>query len=328
MTTITETPRSTIWRGYSGEGATTWADSTGVFEGAIPLEKVRDELFGWEAKEGDVSINVLDESGVSTYQAPEFKGIVNPSNGRVMGIHSQSYGLHQFPEWLLVKVGNILDDDLTIAGAGTFAWGAVAFVQIEMPETSEVHGVKFRTFLNAATSHNGSISSTYTPGNTLIICSNMMGSAFAGGFKVRHTANSLGRISNLREALGILQGEKESFATEVDKRLNTTVTEAQWQEFVDTYTGLNRPHLSARSRAISDRKARELHAMWGSSPMVEPFRGTAFGVLQVVSTARHHLSTVRGATRAERNMLSMVTGTNAAADNKVLTLLDRVLANA
>jgi hypothetical protein len=41
---------------------------------------------------------------------------------------------------------------------------------------------------------------------------------------------------------------------------------------------------------------------------VAPWAGTAQGKLQAVNTAEHHEGTVRGPTRAERNMLRTVTG--------------------
>jgi len=49
----------------------------------------------------------------------------------------------------------------------------------------------------------------------------------------------------------------------------------------------------------------ELHT---EDPRVASWAGTAHGVLQAVNTYEHHLSTVRGASRAERNMLRTATG--------------------
>jgi phage/plasmid-like protein (TIGR03299 family) len=319
-------PASTIWRGYSSEGATSWADETGIFEGAIPIEKVRDNLFGWHAVEGQASVDVLTEDGVTTYPAPNYKGIVNPTNGRVMGMHSPGYAMHQFDEWLLTKVARMLAGDLTIAGAGTFKHGAVGFVQVEMPETMEVHGVKFRPFINAATSHDGSLSSTYNPGTTLIVCSNQMGSAFGAGVKVRHTANSDTRVIEFDEAFNIVQAEGVAFGETIDRLANITVTDTQWQQFVEAHVGLDRSHLSTRSRSIGERRAGDLNSLWNNNEMVTPFKNTAFGVVQAVSVSRHHFETVRGATRGERNTFSAITGTNTAQDAKALALLERVLA--
>jgi phage/plasmid-like protein (TIGR03299 family) len=327
MSTITTAPASIIWRGFSSAGATTWADETGIFEGEIPVEMIRDNLLGWDAVEGSVQVNVIDESGVTSYDDPSRKGIVNPTNGKVMGVPSTSYAIHQYRPWLLDTTKAITGNGLGYAGAGLFKHGAVAFVQAEMPETQQVHGIEYRTFINAATSHDGSMASTFNLGNTLIICSNMMGSAFGGGLKVRHTANSGIRITTIGDAMGLVAGEAKAFGEEIDRLANITVTDAQWQQFVEAHTGLDRSHLSTRSQSIADRKARDLNGLWNGDDMVAPFKNTAFGVVQAVSTARHHLDTVRGATRGERNTYSAITGSNAAADAKALDLLERVLAS-
>jgi CheY-like chemotaxis protein len=92
-------------------------------------------------------------------------------------------------------------------------------------------------------------------------------------------------------------------------------------------TDEDRQFLDRAFQSIADRKARDLNGLWNGSDMVAPFKNTAFGVLQAVSTARHHLDTVRGATRGERNTYAGITGTSAAADAKALALLERVLAS-
>jgi hypothetical protein len=61
------------------------------------------------------------------------------------------------------------------------------------------------------------------------------------------------------------------------------------------------------------------------STRVAPWAGTAFGVVQAVNTYAHHEQTVRGAERAERNMLRTVTGAVDQLDRATLTTLDRVL---
>lgn len=327
-TAVGTTPASTIWRGFSSAGATTWADETGIFEGAIPVEAIRDRLLGWDAVEGSVKIDVLSEEGVTTYDDPTRKGIVNPTNGKVMGVPSISYAMHQYRPWLVDTTSVITGGGLGYAGAGTFKHGAVAFVQAELPETQKISGVEFRTWISAATSHDGSMASTFALGNTLIVCSNQMGATFGGGLKVRHTANSGLRINGLGNALGLVEQEIVSFGEEVDRLTNITVTDSQWQQFVEAHTGLDRSHLSTRSQTIADRKARDLNGLWNGSDMVAPFKNTAFGVVQAVSTARHHLDTVRGATRGERNTFAGITGTSATADAKALALLERVLQDA
>ena len=59
---------------------------------------------------------------------------------------------------------------------------------------------------------------------------------------------------------------------------------------------------------------------------VAPWANTAFGVLQAVNTHAHHIQTVKGAGRAERNMTKMVTGEFEKLDAATLDQLNLVLA--
>ena len=59
-----------------------------------------------------------------------------------------------------------------------------------------------------------------------------------------------------------------------------------------------------------------------------PWAGTAHAVLQAVNTFEHHGKVVRGATRAERNMLRTVTGDFDTVDATAWATLQQVLATA
>ena len=47
---------------------------------------------------------------------------------------------------------------------------------------------------------------------------------------------------------------------------------------------------------------------------MSPFRGNAFGAVQAFNTWGQHMQAVRGASRLERNSLSMIKGEQAKAD--------------
>ena len=63
----------------------------------------------------------------------------------VMGIFASGYAMHQYREWLLTTVADILDDDLSISSAGLLRSGAVAWVEVSVPESiTTPEGVVFR----------------------------------------------------------------------------------------------------------------------------------------------------------------------------------------
>jgi len=51
-----------------------------------------------------------------------------------MGVFTDGYVMHPYEEWLLTTVANILDDDLSISSAGLLREGAVAWVEVSVPE--------------------------------------------------------------------------------------------------------------------------------------------------------------------------------------------------
>lgn len=59
---------------------------------------------------------------------------------------------------------------------------------------------------------------------------------------------------------------------------------------------------------------------------MEPWRNTAYGVVQAVNTHAHHIQTVRGASRDERNMDRAVFGDFDRLDASTLETLTAVLA--
>jgi hypothetical protein len=82
----------------------------------------------------------------------------------VMGVFGSGYVRHQYSEWLLTTVADLLDDDLAISSAGLLRGGAVAWVEVSVPETIRTpEGVAFRPTLLSTTSFDGSMATTYKP---------------------------------------------------------------------------------------------------------------------------------------------------------------------
>ncbi len=70
--------------------------------------------------------------------------------------------MHQYETWLLETVANILDDDLSISSAGLLRGGAIAWVEVSVPENiTTPEGVEFRPNLLTTTSFDGSIATTF-----------------------------------------------------------------------------------------------------------------------------------------------------------------------
>lgn len=320
--------------GYTSKRGNAWhyrADLQGEesnhYERAIPVEDVRRRLFSWTPQSAPLQTVLLDEDGVSTITDPTRQVIIRPDTKTILGVFKQGYRIHEYDEWLTRNVEAILDADLAIGSAGLLKGGAVAWVQVEMEDTIETCGVEFRPFLTAATSLDGSLATTYQVGSQVVVCDNTLSAAMGERIervKIRHSRNSLGRISEARDALNIVHQVGDEFAAAVEALTAEVVTETRWADFLDAYTGRKDDHGSKQAQRNATEKADALANLWRNDNRVAPWAGTAYGVVAAVNTYAHHLAPVRGADRATRNTERAVMGRVDALDTETLRVLATV----
>jgi phage/plasmid-like protein (TIGR03299 family) len=315
--------------GYAEKRGNAWHHRAGTdnhYEGAIPVEDVERRLFAWDLVSAPLAYSV----GGETIEAPGRQAIVRSDNHELLGIFREGYQIHQYREWLIRNVGTLLDSDgLQIGSAGLLRKGGQAWVQAEPAEGLNVGGFEIRPFLLAATSADGSLATTYAAASTATVCDNTLAlalhSAGDARVKIRHTANSLKKIHDAREALGIVVATGEAYAAEIERLGNVAVTDAEWAEFVNAHTGLDKAEsLSPRALTMAENYAGRLAQLWNADERVAPWSGSALGVLQAVNTERQHLSIVRGAERWERTQSNFLTGKSEKADMAALATLGRI----
>lgn len=284
-------------------------------------------LFSWDAVTADVQAVLVADDGVHVIPDPTRKAIVRPDTNTILGIAGEGYALHQYRTWLLDNLARLLDDGLFIGSAGLLNEGRIAWVQLETPDNVVTKtGVEFRPHLLACTSHDQSVASTYKRVQTVVVCDNTL--AMARGergdqVKVRHTRNSSLNIATARDALQIVFDSGTKFAAEIDRLVETTVTEPQWHAFLDAHVPM--PTEEGRSRTLAITKRDTLLKLWYYDVRVAPWRRTAYGVLQATNTYNQHEATVRGTTRPERTLLRAIDGSTAKADNRALADLEQIV---
>jgi phage/plasmid-like protein (TIGR03299 family) len=318
------------------------------YPGPVPVEDVRRRLFNWEPepweiytrKPGPMRLDIaellaqpsndamvsyaLDALGLRHQENRQ--AITRSDNEHVMGIFTDGYEPHPYDEWLLTTVANILDDELHIGSAGLLRGGAVAWVSVEMEDNVRLpEGVEFRPFLLATTSFDGSLSTTFGRKVTNVVCDNTHGIAMSERgqqVKIRHSRHSRLRLTEARQALGVIHEITDDFADEVARLCDTSVSDREWSAFLDAHAPL--PESEGRSRTMAERKREALTRLYDHDQRVAPWRGTAWGVLQAVNTYTHHEGIVRGVERAQRNMLNAITGRTDDLDKETLNTLWKV----
>lgn len=321
-----------------GRGTPWWYDPRKVadnviYPGAIPRDDITGQLFDWVPAEGTFETTWTDEAGQSRHtEDPDRKVLVHPRTGKVIAPFKDGYRVHGYQEWLLQNLELLLDSgELGIGSAGLLRGGGQAWLQAEMPETivNDATGAGFRPFISAATSCDGTLSSTYFTGTTLVICDNTMRAGLAeadGKVKVRHSVNSLSRkVEAVRGALNLVYEAADAFGSELEELSRVDVSDAAWRKFLDIHAGeLPAEEGRARSLNISRRNALNLYYR---NDKRNPWTMTGLGVLQAVSLYDQHGKTVRGVSRAERNMDNVIRGEHDKSDALTIRQLELAMSS-
>jgi phage/plasmid-like protein (TIGR03299 family) len=336
------THRGHAWHYRAGEQGA----EANHYPGPIPITDVQRRLFCWQAESRRIAVEVdadlqgmthLSETGLpSRWAAIEGRQAITRSDrqdGTVMGLFAEGYQMHQYNQWLLHTVATVLDDDLSISSAGLLRDGAIAWVEVSVPESIDTpQGVTFRPNLLATTSFDGSIATTFKRTVTATVCDNTRELALSEKgqqYKVKHSRHSNLKITEARDALAMVYTLADAFAAEVADLCATAVTAQQWSRFLDAHLPVRDGEgvpLTKRSLGLADTKRSILAKLYRHDQRVAPWAGTAYGVIQAVNTYEHHENTVRGASRAERNMLRTVTGDFASLDRTTWATLSHTLA--
>jgi len=291
------------------------------YTGAIPVADVQRRLFSWQAQAMPMHITAPDGT---QYEVPNRQAIVRDDTWQVLGVPSKAYQPHQYDEWLLSQVANLLDDDLSIGSAGLLKGGAIAWVQVEMPDNMSAAGVEFRPHLLATTSFNGEIATLYKRTCTIVVCDNTRAQALnetSNEIRVKHTSQSHLRLADARQALDIVHTMGDQFAAEIEKLMAVKCSDKDFDRFLSVLAPADdRESQQLQTRSHNLRST--LRQMWQTDIRCAPFRGTGFGAVQTVNTWRQHIKPTRnGRSPIERTMLDTLTGVTELEDRKVVEMM-------
>lgn len=313
--------------GFTEQRGTAWhykkdlqGDEPNHYAGAIPVDDVRRRLFAWHAVSMPMHITAPDGT---QHEVPNRQAIVRDDTWQVLGVPSKAYQPHQYDEWLVTQVANLLDDDLNIGSAGLLKGGAVAWVQVEMPQNMTAAGVEFRPHLLATTSFNGEVATLYKRTCTIVVCDNTRAAALrenSNEFRVKHTSQSLMRLGDARNALDIVHQMGESFAAEIEQLMAQSMSDRQFDRFLTILSPSSETD-SRQSQTRAENMRHTLRQMWQTDIRCAPFRNTVFGAVQTVNTWRQHIKPTRnGRSLIERTMLDTMTGITEVSDREVLDM--------
>lgn len=297
------------------------------YVGPVPVDDVLRRLFNFEVVDSPI---YLRRASGEYVEIPGRKAVVRDDNSIVLGIFKAGYQGHQYQEWLLENVADILDDELGIGSAGLLRNGGQAWVSVEVPDNIVTpEGVEFRPNLLATTSFDGTIATTFKRVRTDVVCDNTREMALGEQgqmFKVKHTKYSGYRIHDAREALQIVHQMSAEFSEEVANLCAWKVSDEQFLRHLQIMVPIN-DELSKVAITKGENKRGEIVQLYNNDPRVAPWKGTAFGVSSAYNTWRQHFGTIRkGVPRQVRNMENLINGKTGNEDAEVLRVLADVTA--
>lgn len=305
------------------------------FDGPIPVEAVMN-LFAEEVSARRVFV---EDSNGELFLAENYMAQVPDGRQVVHGIHSDGFKGHQFKAWLVEGPAKLVNGNTCITNAGRLKDGAQAWVNICVPEEWKTpQGVKFRPNICASTGFDGKRKSQLKNAFQVSLCDNTLEMALSETgslvYSIKHTSNSEFRLADAQAAFLLLEEQGEKFAAEVQQLCEWGVTESQFQDFMAKLVPLpeikerdiNARDYSTRTATIAANKREKLNQLYRADGRVEPWKGTAWGVLQMVNTYSTHEATQRNVKdhRACRNMENFLSGKIHESDMDALSLLAKV----
>lgn len=318
---------------------------TREYEGSIPFGDIYGGLLNWEPLEVpnanlipvtlDESFDtIIDGQAYKVSVRPEHKAIVRSDNHRSLGVFKNGYDSTGY-KGLMQWTQNTLYGGMTNYATGLLNGGTRFFTQFGLDETLHdgKSGLDFLPFVLFQSSLDGSLANSWSAGSLIAICDNMFAgikaSSAAAGRQLKLKRSRYGlseaRMQDLRSVLAVTELETQAMTDFLHATVDIEVSKPQFIKVLDELIPVAGEGASKAAVTKTSNRRDAVTALYHNSPMVEPWAGTAFGVIQAFNTYAHHGQSVRGATRVERVFDRVLRGDMAESDSQVVSALEKVL---
>ena len=345
------------------------------FEDFIPLTTVKDRLFGWDAEDsGELTAKFVIDGKEFLVPVTSFKAIGRSDwivNGvpedeekgadAVLHVQGKDYGVHQLRELFITSTAQIVGgaDNMGIESAGLLKWGRRAWITISIPENvhNDKSGMEFRPNLTVSTSFDSSLATSWTRTFGVPVCDNtldyqLVKAGDKGKYVLKHTKNSVAKIKDASEALGLLNQQADEMNAALNELVNVEVSEeafVKWLNLMIPVPDLKEtvkevksiqgetimvPKVSTNAHTIAMNRRDKLVEMWDTDERVSPWKGTKLGIVQLWNTYNQHERSFKAskafegnrlAAKVEGNMLKTLSGAFYKEDAKAIHAIDTVL---
>jgi phage/plasmid-like protein (TIGR03299 family) len=231
--------------------------------------------------------------------------------------------------WDLMKA-LLSGGDVLIETAGTLNNGRQVWVLVKLDRDLTIGGDHHEPYLLFVWSHDGTTGLRIIPTPVRVVCANTMRMAInsaKSSWSARHTDGIKVRAAEIAETLKLTWAYYDAFEAEVEKLIDTTVTEMRFEEILaDVFpdpTPDKDGKVSKRKLTNVQDKRGEIRQLHNLDPTVDPYKGTGWGVVQAFNTHDLWYGRVQGGDgkRIERQASRILTGETMAATSRVRELV-------
>lgn len=257
---------------------------------------------------------------------PDTFATVRDSDDSVLGVVGDRYKIVQNEECFNFLDTVVDDSEATYETAGSLNNGKIVWMMLNLGKEIKVDDDVTVPYLLMVNSHDGSTSVRGLPTPIRVVCSNTLRLALSSkaykGFSFRHTQNVDGRIEQARTLLNLSYEYVDGFQEEMEKLLDTTVTDDMFYDVLENLMPLpiaKENNASQVSRVNQQRAS--IEKLW-YEPEFANQQGTAWSLLNSVSNYEQWQSHLRGeTTRDERIAIKTVQNTESPLTQKAWNLV-------
>ncbi len=225
---------------FASARLTAWHQLGTVTDDCMTAEEIMSKawLGGWEVRKIPLQGIEVDARGVTKIDCPDkFMTVrTNPTTGATeyLGIVGEDYATVQNEQ--VAEMLNLLVDQTGahFETAGSMRKGKNVFVTMKLPKAMEIAGVdRVDLYLAATTSHDGTASLRVDATPVRIVCANTQRMAYErsqGSYTFRHTPNITSKISEARQALGLMWKHFDAWQTEAEKMISEALTMGEFEK--------------------------------------------------------------------------------------------------
>lgn len=222
-------------------------------------------------------------------------------------------------------LNNLVDESGAIfETAGSLSGGRQVFMSIKMPESIQLNGGadSVDMYLMATTSHDGSKSFTAAVTPIRPVCTNTVALALdraKSRFNLRHTIGAQGKVAQAKEVLGLVHKYEAEFQLEVERLLDASYTNSQFEQLVETLFPID----DEATQVLTTKRTNQRDALlnlW-TAPTQTIVGNTKWAAYNAVAEYADWFSPIRGVDPEKNRARRIVTGELDTLKNKALTLL-------